>query len=229
MKYCLWCLEEMIRTVQWGNLFNLTKPHVLCTICSDQIEKIGGNRCPICSRPQTEKNRCFDCERWEGYFQNNDPLTTNYSLYTYNSFMQDIITKWKYRGDYCLREIFREDFNQAVQKFVKAEKIQAQIVPIPLSNDRTLERGFNQAGALAGLLDRPISDVMKRVHSEKQSKLRRYERMNTGNPFTVIPPIVGPVIIVDDIYTTGRTLRHAASLLKANGATDVYAFTLIRG
>lgn len=229
MNHCLWCFEEIVRLVQWENVFNVAKPQMLCVVCSERLEKITGSRCPTCSRPQTEVAPCFDCVRWEAFFQKNHPLTANYSLYTYNEFMQDIITKWKYRGDYCLREIFREDFNHALQIFVKQKKIQPSIVPIPLSEDRARERGFNQARALAELVESPVSDVMNRAHSEKQSKLGRYARMHTGNPFTVTTEIIGSVIIVDDIYTTGRTLHHAASLLKSAGASEVYAFTLIRG
>lgn len=35
-------------------------------------------------------------------------------------------------------------------------------------------------------------------------------------------------ILVDDIYTTGTTLRHAATILKKAGAERVEALTLIR-
>lgn len=224
MNFCLWCFEEMITHIQWGNVFKVTKPKILCSICDEKLERLKGNRCIKCSRPQAENNQCFDCERW-----NDDALTANYSLYTYNEFMKEVVAKWKYRGDYCLRDIFRDDFNQAIQKFMKSMKIKPTIVPIPLSDERTLERGFNQAKVLAELVGQPVLDVMERVHSEKQSKMGRYERMHTTNPFKVTTSMQGTVIIIDDIYTTGRTLRHAANLLKDAGATEVYAFTLIRG
>jgi len=35
-------------------------------------------------------------------------------------------------------------------------------------------------------------------------------------------------VLIDDIYTTGSTLRHAAKILKDNGAAKVYSFTLAR-
>lgn len=43
---------------------------------------------------------------------------------------------------------------------------------------------------------------------------------------TIIRP--STYILVDDIYTTGTTLRHAATVLKQAGATRVEALTLIR-
>ena len=45
-------------------------------------------------------------------------------------------------------------------------------------------------------------------------------------PETTIQP--GTYILVDDIYTTGTTLRHAATVLKEAGATRVEAVTFIR-
>ncbi len=52
------------------------------------------------------------------------------------------------------------------------------------------------------------------------------EPLFTIKPGTTIQP--GTYILVDDIYTTGTTLRHAATVLKEAGATRVEAVTLIR-
>ncbi len=37
------------------------------------------------------------------------------------------------------------------------------------------------------------------------------------------------ILIVDDIYTTGSTIRHAAKVLKNAGASTVLSLTLARG
>src|SRR5690625_1097913 len=72
-------------------------------------------------------------------------------------------------------------------------------------------------------------DILTRIHSEKQSKKTRSERLSADNPFVAAKKVNKPVILVDDIYTTGTTLRHAATLLKEQGCPEVYAYTLIRG
>ena len=59
----------------------------------------------------------------------------------------------------------------------------------------------------------------------KQQRLAM-EPLFTIKPETTIQP--GTYILVDDIYTTGTTLRHAATVLKEAGATRVEAVTLIR-
>ncbi len=143
--------------------------------------------------------------------------------------MQDVIAKWKYRGDYILGTAFKQDFIRSFSKRFSFLKKEALLVPIPLSKERMHERGFNQAKVLAEFLPRPCEDILTRVDSEKQSKKSREERIYTANPFNLTKIVNKPVILVDDIYTTGTTLRHAGTILKAHGCPEVYALTLIRG
>ncbi|WP_231784221.1 ComF family protein [Lentibacillus sp. JNUCC-1] len=147
----------------------------------------------------------------------------------YNDFMKDVITKWKYRGDYELGNMFADVFRDAFEKQYSNLKKDCLIVPVPLSSQRLKERAFNQAEMLARLL--PVEPVLavERLSGEKQSKKSRRERILSKNPFIVTEPINKPVILVDDIYTTGTTLRHIARQLKTNGCPSVYGLTLARG
>lgn len=228
MDNCLLCEEELILQINWGNLIRGNKQSNLCAICNEKLEFLNERQCFHCSRPADEE-QCEDCKTWSSIHNGNDPLFQNVSLYTYNSFMKDVITRWKYRGDYIISEIFREDYSAHFQKRFAENKKQAVIVPIPLSRERLYERGFNQAHLLATFLTTNVADVLKRVHNEKQAKKSRMERMTTTNPFSLQSPVNQPVILIDDIYTTGSTLRHAATILKANGCPQVFAYTLIRG
>jgi competence protein ComFC len=142
--------------------------------------------------------------------------------------MKDLIAKWKYRGDYKMAEVFIDGFESAFKKQFSFLK-NPVMIPIPLSGERMEERAFNQAKQLAQFLPGETVEVLSRKHSEKQSKKSRVERMSSDNPFLAKGPIYKPAILVDDIYTTGSTLHHAAERLKEKGCPAVYGFTLIRG
>ncbi|MFZ3576900.1 phosphoribosyltransferase family protein [Virgibacillus sp. DJP39] len=226
--YCLWCDEEIISTVTWSNFLLLPSQKKICSNCADGLEIIGGSRCSVCSR-SCEDATCPDCVKWESLFVGGDTLTKNYSIYSYNPAIQAIVTKWKYRGDYCLGELFQQTIRQTFAKEFGTLPSNSILVPIPLSQERMKERGFNQAKILSDFLPLKTRDVLTRIHGEKQSKKTRFERITAQNPFFLNETVKKTVILVDDIYTTGTTLRHAASLLLENGCPEVYALTLIRG
>ncbi|GAB3802905.1 ComF family protein [Virgibacillus kimchii] len=169
---------------------------------------------------------CRDCAWWQQHLKK-DVLAYNHSIYDYNGLMQEMVAKWKYRGDYQLGEAFKQPLFDAFSRHFK--KRNPVIVPIPLSKERLLERGFNQAEMLAAFLPGRTVVALERVHGEKQSKKTRNERIFADNPFTLVKTIKKTVILVDDIYTTGTTIRHAAALLKEHGTPEVFSLTLIRG
>ena len=224
---CLWCMEEITHSFSWTDVFFLKKHADLCDECQSRLEFIKGDRCKICSR-KTSEQLCPDCRDWQQRL-GEDPLLFNHSLLHYNPFIQEVIAKWKYRGDYILGEIFRPFLLHAFkERFHRMEK-DLIAVPIPLSKDRLLERGFNQAEMLARFLPLEMKNVLQRIDGEKQSKKSRKARISSENPFFLSGTVKESVLVVDYIYTTGVTLRHAASLLKQHGCPNVYALTLIRG
>lgn len=228
MNYCLWCEEEISYKLNWSNIFHGVQKEKICQRCNNQLTKIEGARCGVCSR-KTDEVICNDCRKWQLVFDGEDPLVKNISIFTYNDFMKEVVTKWKYRGDYLLGEIFRETFRQAFNQYYKQIDKQLIIVPIPLSKERLLERRFNQSLQLAEYITPDPSSVLRRIHGEKQSKKTRIERMSSNNPFIATKSLNKTAILVDDIYTTGRTIRHAAHVLKKSGSPAVYSLTLVRG
>jgi competence protein ComFC len=228
---CLVCNRVMDSRFGWAELLSPVIPKVICENCQGRLQRVEGETCKICDRPfefldtryRLEKH-CFDCIRWEEDSQFKDVLKQNFSLYVYNDFLQEIIAKYKYRGDYVLAKIFATQIKEKI-KSIKPE----YIVPIPLSNERLYERGFNQAEALIVEAGFQPQHVLTRIHSEKQSKKSRNERINLPQVFQATGPLGGTIIMIDDIYTTGSTLRHAAKELKRAGANHIFSITIARG
>jgi competence protein ComFC len=236
LSYCLYCHQAYSETWSWAILFGMYRKPLLCQMCESKLEMIKGEICRICGRsfslfPEQYRQGdcCYDCIRWEEDEEWKGILQQNRSLYVYNDFLKEVIAKIKYRGDAELMKAFysiaRLSFNEIYSSSL--------LVPIPLSTERNYERGFNQAEILARGLNIKISTVLKRkTHEEKQSKKNREERIKQKeNSFEVTLPHnikAKKITLVDDVYTTGSTLRYAAKVLLEAGAESVSSITLGR-
>jgi len=112
------------------------------------------------------------------------------------------------------------------------------IVPIPVSERRLRERGFNQSFILAfeisQILKRPLlfDLLVKARETRDQAQLKREERSkNVKGAFAVEggKRIQGmKVLLVDDIYTTGCTAREAGRVLLKANPKSLLLFALAR-
>ena len=207
-------------------------PKPLCAICEGRFSKISGETCKKCDRPFASLNEkfkknghCLDCIRWEEDRKWVGILEKNYSAVIYNDFAQEVIARYKYRGDYILADV--------LAYFIK-EKLNTvefdAICPIPLSENRLYERSFNQSEAIILACGHIPSKFLKRTHAEKQSKKSRSERIRLQQVFQTKGDIrARHILLIDDIYTTGSTLRHAAKVLKEAGVHSVSSLTFARG
>lgn len=217
MKQCLLC-ENETEMECWLSFFGAKAP-LLCPKCMKKLVKITGPSCRRCSRPMEVSGICSECEEWgESAFRGNQ------SLYVYNESMQAIIARFKYRGDYVLASIFADD----VRHMAVAAACDL-ICAVPLPPTRLAERRFNQSEALieaAGLRHVPL---ISRSESEKQAKRSRMERITAAQTFYPIGRADGKsVLVIDDIYTTGATIRLVAKALMEAGASSVKSITIAR-
>lgn len=226
--YCLFCHEEL-STMTWHNPFLIPAITKICQSCESKLKRISITTCcQLCSGKMMTHN-CIDCLNWDKHYNFARPLVNNRSVFKYNSFLQDIIVQWKYRRDYILAHLFKTTFRHKFNRYFSHVK-KYLLIPIPLSDVRLKERGFNQAFQLASFLTPHVNkDILHRVHTEKQAKKSRRERLSGKNPFVCQQKINKPVILIDDIYTTGATIYAAAETLKRKGCPNVYSFTLARG
>lgn len=109
------------------------------------------------------------------------------------------------------------------------------LIPIPMSRMRKLMRGHNQAELIAQHVGKELSipvdtTTLKRVRlSGRQVKTQnRKERLEKQKgSFCAAEDLSGiHVILIDDVTTTGATLREARKVLLSSGAANVLAGTL---
>ncbi|MGO0155014.1 ComF family protein [Leuconostoc mesenteroides] len=134
--------------------------------------------------------------------------------------------QYKFNGDYKLRSIFNRELINLVH-----HSGMDLVVAVPVSHHTMMTRGFNQvASLLEGITLTEVLQV-KVTNKIQQSHLNRKARMKREQPFSIINEkmIAGQnILLVDDVYTTGNTLHHAADLLLTHGANSVKSISLAR-
>ena len=153
----------------------------------------------------------------------------------YEGALRDIIHAFKYEGRRSLAAPLAAMLEASAADSLRDA---ACVVPVPLHPWRRLRRGFNQAADLARALDRPVVHALWRVRATApQAALAAADRRrNVGGAFCLSPLLRSSirttlitgriVVLVDDVRTTGATLRACSAVLERAGAREVRAVTI---
>ncbi|WDF04452.1 MULTISPECIES: ComF family protein [Shouchella] len=232
MSSCVVCQGKFFQEISVLSLFT-PKVESVCEECRKQFIHCTG--CKRCRKPKRFgsfiEEECGDCVWWRQLLAV-DHLDENVSLYEYNDFLKTLLSHYKYRGDVAIGHIF----TFSLQEIICNRFNDYIVTAIPLSEKRMKERGFNQAEEL--IKRSGIHQCLTRTDRKdgrKQSKKTRYERISLmkENPFNLLEAektfIKGKkYLILDDIYTTGVTVRMAAKTLLEAGAERVSSLTVAR-
>lgn len=216
---CLLCGNETIVPPSWRHLFCNDIKESACKRCLSLFEAVGESGCPVCGLPGN--GMCEDCIGWENtHF--NGLIHSGKSLYLYNEAMRSFLHQYKFLQDAELSKIFAPDLNRALKK----EK--AALVPIPMKMGNLKDRTFSQvdlALAAAGLSYIHLLEKVGGVQGKKSMAERKATKMLFVWNGEAVPK---RIILVDDLYTTGTTMRHAAKTLQEAGAEEIRLFSFIR-
>jgi ComF family protein len=201
----------------------------LCVNCQQEIKYIQGSLCQRCGIPLTTSQAfCADCR------SETPPFEAMRNLAEYEGVMRECIHSLKYDHNQALGEFFAEPLAALVRREGWTPDL---VMPVPLSPARQQERGYNQSALLARplalFLEKPFTPFgLKRIRNTRsQVELTASERkLNVRGAFEAEAAIVGDkrILLVDDVTTTGSTLRECAQALKKGGASEVYCLTLAR-
>lgn len=194
---------------------------LFCDQCKKLLQRQSGNRCPQCGLlfAWQEATLCGEC-------LTSPPPWRNFRFYAdYDLGVRQMLLCGKFGADIPALHVMGKMLAQRCADLPKPDGI----VPIPLHFSRLRQRGFNQSLEIA----RPIA---KKIHAplrpewlvrtqatKHQVGQSREERLaSLQGAFASKAAVQGKtVLLVDDIFTTGTTLRRATETLLKSGAFAV--------
>ena len=206
--------------------------NAICENCLGKVAYLDLPICRLCGKPRDRyfsQDLCADCAG------GGIPFALSRSVALYDGVMKEAIHKFKFDGKKALAPFLGRLLVAYLRKGDIPVNEMDVIIPVPLSASREKQRGYNQSKLLAEEICRhypiPLDDSsLKKIKDvAPQFELSRKERLrNVRGAFRSSPLPGKSVLLIDDIYTTGATVREASSALKAAGAKNVYALTLAR-
>lgn len=142
------------------------------------------------------------------------------SLYPYNDEIKRLIYCFKGCQDYELKDVFLSYFIKELKNKYKGY----YLLPVPSSKKHDEERGFNQVIEIFKPLNLEMLLILEKVNDETQKEKTLKERINSKGMFKIKnkETISGKkILIVDDICTTGSSLRAVIALIKDLSPKDI--------
>lgn len=203
----------------------------ICFSCLSKV-KLAKPICPECEKPSVDGVVHFKCKRKLG-------LDGLISIWEYDGVIRRAILALKYK--FAL-EIAKELSFLATEKLSAiSRRPEATLVPIPLHWYRRNWRGFNQSEEIGKLIAKElgwkfIPDLLiRKKATTPQTELKAEDRISNIKGVFAVNPIYQPsdiihqpLILFDDIWTTGSTLKEACKFLKRKALGEVWALTLAK-
>ena len=202
----------------------------VCPDCRKHLPWIREPRCKKCGRPleDEQKEYCERCMQQEHFYRQGQ------CTFVYTGKLRDSLLRMKFENHREYIPFFAQAMALSQGPFLK--RIGARtLVPVPLHPQKRKARGFDQCFLLCRSLSQLTGtdlcgDALLRVKQTTPQKGldagSRRENLQDAFAFRENAFLQEPVVIVDDIYTTGATIDSAARTLQLAGITDIWFVAL---
>ena len=211
------------------------EPHALCGTCWSALTFLSHPCCDVCGHPfdfdVPDRTLCGACARRQ------PPFDRARSALLYDDQSRDLVLRFKHSDSTEMTTLLAKWMYGAGRDLVEAADV---IVPVPLHWTRLFQRRYNQAALLAHEIGKLaetnvlIDGLVRKRKTPSQGRLSRLARARNVQGAFASPPrrrskLVGKhVLLIDDVYTTGATVRTAAKVLKRAGCASVDVLVLAR-
>ena len=207
----------------------------LCGVCESVLPEVPRPHCVRCGAPSTsalDGGRCAICDGWP------DPLDAAASACLHAPPADALVAGLKYHGWAALAPRMAEHMVEPARRLARAAGVSPVLVAVPLDPRGARRRGFNQAALLADGLakatgwPRHTGGLVRRSTRRRQAELGRAERM--ANMLAAcyweagVPVPSRPVLLVDDVLTTGATAAAGAAAIEGAGGRCLGVVTFAR-
>jgi ComF family protein len=220
-RMCLFCGVPVGETAQVA----------VCPECETQIEWVASPLCTCCGMVFENRDGadrvCGSCQT------DPPPFARARAAALYDGPVAQAITRFKFSRQLAFLPVMQHWLKRPLcLELVAAADL---LAPVPLHPKRIKNRGFNQALLLARAFpDLPVAReaVVRTRHTVPQVGLNPKERQdNVKGAFAVPDPglVKGKnVLLIDDLFTTGSTVKECAKVLRQAGARRVEVLTVAR-
>lgn len=214
----------------------IPKHKPLCILCRERYPENGvhwqsGGLC-VCER-------CFEeSEKFSSpaAFKREKNLKFHICALPYKGMMRKAFKRYKFCGEWAYKDVFSQILYECLESFWHDGDFDL-MVPVPLSEERMKERGYNQSAYLAEYVAEKTgtayaADALRRIrHTERQSGLDVKSRVsNVRGAFRADRAKTEgkKILLIDDIYTLGATMHECADTLCGCGAAEVAGLALFK-
>ena len=201
-----------------------------CDICKERLDFTYEPYCPVCgSTLDGILEICSKCLLEEKVSWKNAIAVLQMKGYG-----QELVQRLKYSNDISLA---RPLSKIAAGKLMSSDITFDLITYIPLHWRKYFYRGYNQSKLVSKFISKSTKKPCKRIlsrtrYTASQTRLKAEERRkNLKDAFSVKNKkaiLNQNILLIDDVFTTGSTLRFAAQKLLDSGANSVTVFVLAR-